>query len=155
MECPKSGSPLAQAWQHISFCLFSSAILLQHYKLGKIAGKRKPSTRPATANQPVNACSLLLLQPEGSMAVLHSWGPIKHCWSQVLGGEHFTNSSPDKFNCSQTLKMGTIIFYNGYYVFRVTVNLNKVLQIKINGFPVTGVKKKNKCFNEMFFLKAV
>lgn len=155
MECPNSGSPLAKAWRHIFFCLFSSAVLSQHYKLEKIAGKRKSSTGPATANQPVNACSLLLLQPEGSVAVLRSWGPIKHCWSQVLGGEHFTSSSPDKSNYSQTLKMRTIIFYNGYYGFRVTVNLNKVSQIKINGFPGTGVEKRNKCFNEMFFLKAV
>jgi len=52
--------------------LFSSAVLSQHYKLEKIAGKRKSSTGPATANQPVNACSLLLLQPEGSVAVLRS-----------------------------------------------------------------------------------
>lgn len=32
--------------------------------------------------------------------------------------------------------MGMITyFYNGYYGFRVTINLNKVPQIKTNGFP--------------------
>lgn len=51
-------------------------------------------------------------------------------------GEHFTNRSPKISNYSQTLRMGMITyFYNGYYRFRVTINLNKVPQSKTNGFP--------------------